>query len=219
MKPFIVINCKTYLEALGERAVKLARDVHEVQNDTGVRIVVCPQYVDLESVQEVLKELFAQHIDASTPGMGTGSVTAEAVKIAGAKGTLINHSEKMVPFEAIAKTVARCEDMRLESLVCTRNAAESAHVAKLKPDYIAVEPPDLIGSGRSVSRVKPELISASVEAVKKVARIPVLCGAGITNDEDVARAIELGSDGVLVASAVVKAKDPRKVIADLARAL
>ena len=47
----------------------------------------------------------------------------------------------------------------------------------------------------------------------------VLCGAGVKNGKDVAKALELGSDGVLLASGIVKAKDKEKVIRDLASGL
>jgi triosephosphate isomerase len=59
-----------------------------------------------------------------------------------------------------------------------------------------------------------------VEAIKQVnPGVEVLCGAGITTGEDVARAIELGSRGVLIASGVVKAEDQRAAIEDMVKAL
>ena len=47
--------------------------------------------------------------------------------------------------------------------------------------------------------------------------IKVLCGAGVKNGGDVKAAIDLGAEGVLLASGVVKAKDPESVIRDLIR--
>ena len=47
----------------------------------------------------------------------------------------------------------------------------------------------------------------------------VLCGAGIVSGEDVARAVELGADGVLVASSVVKAEDWEAKVRELANSL
>ena len=49
--------------------------------------------------------------------------------------------------------------------------------------------------------------------------IPVLTGAGITHGEDAAAAIRLGTVGVLVASAVMKAKDPEQKLRELAEAM
>ena len=88
------------------------------------------------------------------------------------------------------------------------------------PDFIAVEPPELIGTGIPVSKAKPEIVSGSVKAVQEVnSSVQVLCGAGITTGEDVAKAVELGTVGVLVASGIVRAKDQRAAIEDMVRAL
>ncbi|MEM3370067.1 MAG: triose-phosphate isomerase, partial [Candidatus Micrarchaeia archaeon] len=46
-------------------------------------------------------------------------------------------------------------------------------------------------------------------------KIPVLCGAGIKNSEDVRIAIELGARGILVASGITKAKDPKTATLEL----
>ena len=85
----------------------------------------------------------------------------------------------------------------------------------VKPDFIAVEPPDLIGGDVSVSTAKPELISDSVKAVHAVASIPVITGAGIKNSADARKALELGTEGVFVASGIVKAQNPEKAIDEL----
>ena len=45
--------------------------------------------------------------------------------------------------------------------------------------------------------------------------VKILCGAGISTGSDVKAALELGTDGVLLASGVVKAKDVEKAIRDL----
>jgi triosephosphate isomerase len=51
--------------------------------------------------------------------------------------------------------------------------------------------------------------------VNSVEKIPVLCGAGVKNGEDVRKAKELGAKGILVASGVVKAENPEEAIRDL----
>jgi triosephosphate isomerase len=45
--------------------------------------------------------------------------------------------------------------------------------------------------------------------------VRVLAGAGISTGDCVKKAIELGADGVLLASGVVKAKNPEEVLFDL----
>jgi len=87
----------------------------------------------------------------------------------------------------------------------------------MKPDMIAIEPPELIGTGISVSKARPELITKSLKQIRKVNEsVRVLCGAGVTTAEDVSKALDLGSEGVLVASAVVKSKDPGAVLQSMA---
>ena len=63
---------------------------------------------------------------------------------------------------------------------------------------------------------KPEVVSDSVREVKEaMPDVKVLCGAGVKNGKDVKMAIELGAEGVLLASGVVKAEDQRAVLLDL----
>ena len=71
---------------------------------------------------------------------------------------------------------------------------------------------------KAVSKEKPELILKAADAVKN-ANTKLLCGAGIVSGEDVVKAIELGSKGILVASGIIKAKDWDKIISEFAKAL
>jgi len=66
-----------------------------------------------------------------------------------------------------------------------------------------------------VSKADPDIIADTVDRVSSVSDVPVLCGAGITSGEDVEAAKELGAEGVLVASGVVKADSPRDAMLDL----
>ena len=107
-----------------------------------------------------------------------------------------------------------------DHIVCTNNIATSKAAAALLPNFIAVEPPELIGGNISVTTADPGIVSGSVDSVKKIdENVRVLCGAGVKNGKDVAKSIELGAEGVLLASGVVKAKDKESVIRDLALGL
>lgn len=216
-EPIIAINFKTYAQATGERALKIAKAAEEVYKETGVTIVVAPQLADLYRIaQEVEIPVFAQHIDPIKPGSHTGHVLPEAVKEAGAVGTLLNHSENRMILADLEAAIRRAEEVGLMTMVCSNNPAVSAAVAALTPNYVAVEPPELIGTGVPVSKAKPEVITNTVELVKKVnSGVKVLTGAGISTGEDVKKALELGTVGVLLASGVTKAKDPEKAIRDL----
>ena len=219
--PIIIVNFKTYSEATGRRALKLAEDAEKASLESGVCIAVAPQFVDIPPIVEAVEiPVFAQHIDPIKPGSHTGHILPEAVKEAGAVGTLINHSERRLKLADIDAAVKRARDVGLTSLVCTNNADVSASASALKPDMIAVEPPELIGTGIPVSKAKPEVVTGTVDLVKRInPNVVILCGAGITSPDDVSAAITLGTEGVLVASGIVKAKDPYKVMVEFAEAI
>ena len=219
MKPIIALNLKTYPESLGKKGADLCQIASEVSLLTGVRIIVAPQTVDLREAVQISGDIFAQHVDAAAQGAFTGSISVESIKEAGCKGSLVNHSEKRLPELTVAETVARLKEAELESILCTKDTAESAKLAAYEPTFIAVEPPELIGKGVSVSTAKPEIVSGTVEAVAKVNDTPVLCGAGVSNGRDVKKAIELGAAGVLLASAYVKSRDPKRLLTEMAEAI
>ena len=216
--PLILVNFKTYLEATGRKAVELAKKAERVSRETQVSICVAPQFTDIAVVAEETEiPVFAQHIDPIEPGSYTGSVLADAVKEAGAVGTIINHSERQLRLSEIDAAIKIAREKKLVSVVCANNQSISAAVAALKPDMVAVEPPELIGTGISVSKAKPEVVTATIKLVREInPTVTILCGAGISHGEDVATALRLGTQGVLVASAVVKAKDPYRILLEFA---
>lgn len=219
--PIIIVNYKTYSEATGKRALNLSKTAEEVSKETGVAIGVAPQVVDIASICDTVSiPVFAQHIDPIVPGSSTGHILLESVKEAGAIGTLINHAEMQLRLADIEAIVTRAREAGIISVVCTSNAAVSEAAAALKPDIISLEPPELIGTGIPVSKTKPDAVTEMVALVKHVNPCVVtLCGAGITKGEDVAAALKLGTKGVLVASGIVKAKDPRKVLMEFSKAI
>lgn len=213
----IVLNLKTFLESTGEGAVRIARSCREVADDSGIDIAVAPQFCDIYRVSsQVDVPVYAQHLDSVGAGSFTGHAFAQCIKDAGAVGTLINHSEYRLTLANIDASVSKARETGLASIVCTNNVATSAAAAALGPDYVAVEPPELIGSGIPVSKADPQVVTGSVDAVKRVnPSVKVLCGAGISKGEDFQAALELGSVGVLLASGIVKAKDPKAALEDL----
>jgi len=186
-------------------------------SETGASLAIAVQPTDIQMCAEnVSIPVFAEHIDPITPDSHTGWILPEAVKAAGAVGTLINHSEHRLKIADIDVCVTRSKELNLDHIVCTNNVATSKAIAALSPNFLAVEPPELIGGDVSVTTANPEIVSRSVDAVKKIDKhVGVLCGAGVKNGKDVKKAIELGADGVLLASGVVKAKDREKVLRDL----
>ncbi|MFQ5950676.1 MAG: triose-phosphate isomerase [Candidatus Geothermarchaeales archaeon] len=219
--PLIVVNFKTYQEATGENAVTLAHSASDVTRDTGVPVSVAPCVVDLRKAASVADvPILAQHVDDVGYGSHTGHVPAAYVKDLGLWGTLLNHSERTLPSDAIARTLEAVGQTKLGSVLCIGTIARLKELMGLglQPSFLAIEPPELIGSGRSVSKYRPDLISDAAEVAAE-SKTPLLCGAGIVEGRDVRKAMELGAEGILVASGVVKAKDPRAVMEEFATSL
>ncbi len=214
-----IINFKTYMEATGKNAEILAKKLESAAE--GNNVILAVQNADLYRVSRSCRlKILAQHMDADEFGAHTGKDMAEALKENGAYGTLINHSEDRVELETIRKCVERCRASNLVSVVCAATPEIAEKTAHFNPDYIAIEPPELIGSNISVSKARPEVVTATIEKVRKInPRIPVLCGAGITSGEDVAKAVELDCKGILVAAGVVKAKNPEEKLKEFIDAL
>lgn len=218
--PLIIVNFKTYLEGTGDQALSLSRTVEHVGLETGVTIGVAPQAVNLMEIANAVDvPVFAQHVDPYEPGSHTGAMLVDSVRASGAVGTLINHSEKKMLLADMEATIQRASKVGLATVVCTNNAAVSQAAAVLSPTMIAVEVPELIGTGRAISKVRPEVVTGTVNLIKKSnSSVHILCGAGISSGEDVSAALKLGTEGVLLASAVVCAKDPEKILFEMASA-
>ena len=221
-KPIVAVNFKAYYPySFGENALRIARDAKKVWEETGVEIILIPPYTEIKPVLEVVKgteiKVYAQHADPVEPGARTGFIPLEGLKEAGVHGVLLNHSEHRLKLADINWLIKKAKELGLRTLVCADVPETGAAVAVLKPDMVAVEPPELIGTGIPVSKAKPEVITRSVELIRKVnSEVIILTGAGISKGEDVYAAIKLGTSGVLVASAIVKAKNPYEVIKDMA---
>ena len=216
-----IVNFKNYTEVSGCNSLKLAQAAEYVANRSKIRIAVAPPAGSLTNIANTVSiPVFAQHLDHSELGSTTGFMVPEIAKSYGASGSLINHSEHRLPVQTIKHLVERLHNLKMVSVVCARTPAEVRKVAEFAPDYIAIEPPELIGSGIAVSKAKPSVITRSIDAVNDVnPNVSVICGAGIVSAEDVSAAIRLGSRGILVASGIVKAKNWKIKIEELADAM
>ena len=215
--PLILVNLKCYTESIGIGAHRIGRAAREVMDESGVTIGIAPLYTDIHPINHHYGiPVFAQHVDPLEPGAHTGRMPLAAIKSAGAIGSLVNHSEYRLTIADIEKNVSALKGAGLLSCVCSNNIATTAALAALGPDYVAIEPPELIGGTVSVSESNPEVITGSVAVVREInPAVRVLTGAGIHSGNCVKTAVDLGTDGVLLASSVVKAEDPAKVLRDL----
>lgn len=219
--PRIVVNAKAYPEVTGAKpALALAKACAKVAASTD--LALAPPLAELAALAraKVKVPLYGQHCDPQAPGAATGWVTAEALAAAGAVGSIVNHAEHKMPHDAVAKTVERLHAVDLVSLLCADSTDEARRLAAFRPRLIAIEPPQLIGGDVSVTTAEPAIIRDAVKAVRAVSpKTKVLCGAGVKTGDDVGMALRLGAHGVLLASGVVKAKDPLAALKDLAAGL
>jgi triosephosphate isomerase len=215
--PIVILNFKTYLESTGNNALKLAMASEIVAEETGVHIIIAPQSPDIYKLSNEVKiPVFAQHVDAVDAGGHTGSSLIECIKEAGAVGCLVNHSEKRMKLADMDAVVKKAAEISMVSVICTNNIETSAAASTLKPDFVAIEPPELIGSGIPVSKAEPEIVEGTVDIIHEInPKISVLCGAGISTGDDMRAAMDLGAEGVLLASGIIMAKDPKEALLNL----
>lgn len=220
----IFVNFKTYPEASGNNAIKLAKIISEVAGETNIEIIACPQAVDLREALKVSdhpaspskpwrSRVWVQHVDSVEQGRATGWFPPEVARDLGVEGVLLNHSEHKLSVGVLAETLNRSKEVGLKTLVFADSIEEAKIVAKFKPDYIGYEPPELIAAKEtSVARSKPDVIE---KVVKEIPDIPILIGAGVKDRNDVGVGLERGAKGVVLSSAVVLSQDPRAVLLDL----
>ncbi len=215
--PTIVVNFKVYAEAEGPRALTLAKTCQKVSKESGVQIAVCPPMIGLALIARSMDiPVYSQNVDPLKPGSGTGFVTPSMLHSTDVKGTLVNHSEHRQPLESVGTCIEMCKYLSLDVCACAESAEEAGKIAGFAPQMIAVEPPELIGGDVSVTTANPRIVSDTVDAVHSVnSDVAVLCGAGVKTGEDVRAALDLGARGVLLASGVVKSRDPEAALRDL----
>lgn len=215
MKNPLIINFKNYEEVSADRAIRLGETARKVAEKIQVEIILAPPHPVLALIaKEIEIPVICQHVDDEKMGPSTGFTVPEIAKSYGAIGSLINHSEHRMEMNSIASLVKRLRRLGMVSIVCAQEPQEVVEISTFEPDFIAIEPPELIGSGRAVSKENPTVITKSIEGAGSRSRI--ICGAGISDKEDVSKAMELGSQGILVESGVIKATSWDKKITELA---
>jgi len=213
----IFVNFKTYQRASGENAPSLAQTIADVASSSGIKIIPVVSALDIkEIVQTTTLEVWAQKLDPVEFGAHTGALLAESAKEDGACGAFINHSEARLSNDAeIAFLVNKLRSLQMKSLVFAPDLDNLQKYLDYKPDFIAYEPPELIGNKEtSVATSQPEVVSKAVELAKK-ASLPLIVGAGIHSMADVKKSLELGAVGVAVASDIADSADPKAQLLDL----
>lgn len=221
MKVFLV-NFKNYEKGIGKQGEQILKAMEKVAKKyPEVDFIASPSMPFLKTTVKKTEKtkVFAQHVDPVSFGSYTGHIPPQVVRKAEAEGTLINHSEKRIDDEKIVKAIRLSKEANLTVCACAPNPETAGKIAKQRPTYVAYEPPEFIGTDTSVSEAKPELLRESVRIIKKRSdgeTLP-LCGAGIKKPKDVSKALELGANGILIASGIVKAEDPYRQLKRLAQ--
>jgi len=215
-----IINCKNYDEISGERVIKLAKISEKLSRKYKIPIAISPPHHLIPLITKFKITVLTQHLDDKKIGSTTGFMIPEIVKKSKINGSIINHSEHRISEKEIKNLIQKLKKLKLKTVLCVKNINEVKKYVKLNPTFIAIEPPELIGTGRAISTERPHLITKAVDSVKSAKNsTKLLCGAGIVSGKDVARAKELGAKGILVASGIVKAKNWEKIIEEFSRAL
>lgn len=217
--PFFEFGPKAYL--YGQAALDLALAADEISRKYEVQIIYTAQYVDIPRLAEATTELlvFAQHMDPVEVGVGVGSVLAEAIKEAGAVGTMLNHSEKRVALRHLAQAIKRANEVGLGTLVCADSPVEAAAIAQLGPNAILAEPPELIGSDKAIDTMS-DFIPDSKRMIAEInPEVLVMHSAGIRTGKDIERIVRQGAMATGSTSGIIKAADPAAMFEEMVRAL
>ena len=217
MKGLIIINCKNYLEIAGERIFQLAEIAQDISEKYKIEIMIAPPQNALFYLSHFIKlPLICQHIDNEKIGPTTGFIIPELARSYGASGSLINHSEHRIEHASIQNTIERLRQLNMTSIVCASTSREVGELSRFNPDMIAIEPPELIGTGKAVSKVNPSIITGSVKEARIYSKnVKVICGAGIVDKTDIQSAINLGSEGILLASGLIKSESWKEKLIEL----
>jgi triosephosphate isomerase len=206
LRKLLIINFKNYIEISADKTISLALDAQKVANSLNIKIVIAPPQPSIAIVSKnVNVPIFCQHVDNAKIGQSTGFFIPEMARSYGAAGSLINHSEHRLNYDTIGNLIQRLRQLSMTSVVCAQTPDEVEQVAKLAPDFIAIEPPELIGSGKAVSKESPSIITDSIKSASVSSKFTkVICGAGIVDESDVKAALRLGVEGILVASGIIR---------------
>ncbi len=214
----IFVNFKNYQQVSANRALALAQICEKIAGKTGIPIVPCVGIADLYFVAKTLKgPVWVQHLDSVKQEKTTGFVTASCAKNHGAWGSLLNHAEHQIAFSDLKKTISLAKENSLQTMVLVDNIKLAVKADRLKPDYIGIEEPSLIGGKVAMSTLK-EGRKKIKDFLGVIQNASPLVGAGINQKSDVKQSLQLGCKGVLIASAVIKASNPEKTLLELASA-
>lgn len=217
--PFFEIGPKAYL--YGKQLLALAKHADALSEKYNVQIIITPQCVDVGMLAREMERvlIFAQHMDALEIGRGVGAVLPEAIKAAGAVGVLLNHVEKRLSMDVLQQTMQRADEVGLATMVCADNLEDAIAIAKLEPNIIIAESPDLIGTGKRGDDDRQAIAEINQAIWDLNPQIRVLHGAGISCGQDVYNVIAAGAQGTGSTSGIILAQNPFAMLEEMISAV
>lgn len=217
--PFFEVGPKVY--SFGKDILDLALFGDELSEKYNVQIIFTPQYVDIPILARETNRIFvfAQHMDSIQIGRGIGAVLPESIKSAGAHGVLLNHAEKKIPLAEITRTIQRADEVGLATMVCADTIRDVDTIARLGPNIVLAESPQLIEGGLRDDSDQDDVVKIN-ELVRKInPDIHVLHGAGINSEKDVYDIVLKGAEGTGSTSAIFKSPDPFAALERMIKAM
>ena len=101
--PFFEIGVKNYL--YGDQVLDLAKVADAASRKYDIDVLFIAPYTEIRRVTENTEKLIilAPYMDTLRPGRGMADILPEAIKAAGAKGVVVNHSERPMSLSAIKR--------------------------------------------------------------------------------------------------------------------
>jgi triosephosphate isomerase len=186
----------------------------------GVNVVICPPYVSLAVVVQLLAGteigVAAQNTHWEPEGPYTGEISAPMLRELGVYGAIVGHSERRQYFGDTDELVARRAEGALEAglfvIACVGETEAEREQGKteevlhrqisvFEPDdnlVVAYEPVWAIGTGKTAT---PELAQEAHVFLKSVLDVPVLYGGSVKPDNAEALLAQPDVDGALVGGA------------------
>ena len=214
---YFVINLKAYKQSTKKNFISLIKIIKKFEKDLikkKVVVIICPNHFEINELNKKFSSkniwFFSQSCDEFDFGAYTGKIPIHFLSEYKIRGTLINHSENKISFDKIKTTIEKAKKMKIKTIICCSTFNEFKKIEKLKPNFIAYEPKNLIGGDISVSTSKPQII----QKITNYSNVDILVGAGVKTKEDIEKSIKLKAKGILASSGIVLAKNKSKTIKD-----
>lgn len=184
----------------------------------GVSVILTVPAALIAQVQAAVPgvHVFAQAMDDNEIGPSVGTVIAEALVDAGARGVMLNHDSHPLDRDALERAIVRARTNGLQTMVCAGSDDEVTALAGMSPTIVLYEPPDLIGRATRADR---PWIGAIDERMRALAPdVLMMHAGGVSSPADVYDIMRAGAAGTGSTSGVLRAASPRDAVAEFIEA-